>query len=205
MGKNLNKILIVEKTPHAFKIKDSLEKINNIVTDIEVDYNKALKSVKKTAPDIILIDLDEKNLKNGIDLAIEIKKIDDIPIIYTASLFDEKKLHNILKTNPVAYLIKPLNIDELKSNILLGLYKDKNLTRLSYDYYFDKENNKLYYNNELIKLGQKERQLIKILINAKGNIVSFKELEYKIWHNHKISNSTLRTLIYRLRLKLNYI
>ncbi|WP_417328617.1 response regulator [Halarcobacter sp.] len=210
----MNKVLIVEdETIVALEIKKVLEKLDFIVTDMATGYDSALESVKRTKPDIILMDIDLRDDKDGIDVAKQIQKTNNIPIIYTTAYSDEKTLNRAIETNPVTYLIKPFKRDELKSNILLGIYKsknevvpkiDKSLMRLGFDYYFDKENDKLYYKDMFIKLGLKERQLLRILIRANGAIVTFEDLEYKIWHNHTISNSTLRTLIYRLRSKLHY-
>lgn len=210
----MNKVLIVEdETIVALEIKKVLEKLDFIVTDMATGYDSALESVKRTKPDIILMDIDLRDDKDGIDVAKQIQKTNNIPIIYTTAYSDEKTLNRAIETNPVTYLIKPFKREELKSNILLGIYKsknevvpkiDKSLMRLGFDYYFDKENDKLYYKDMFIKLGLKERQLLRILIRANGAIVTFEDLEYKIWHNHTISNSTLRTLIYRLRSKLHY-
>ncbi|RXJ91847.1 DNA-binding response regulator [Arcobacter sp. CECT 8983] len=210
----MNKVLIVEdETIVALEIKKVLEKLDFIVTDMATDYGSALKSVKDNKPDIILMDIDLRDDKDGIDVAKQIQKTSNIPIIYTTAYSDEKTLNRAIETNPVTYLIKPFKRDELKSNILLGIYKsknavvpkiDKSLMRLGFDYYFDKEKDKLYYKDMFIKLGLKERQLLRILIRANGAVVTFEDLEYKIWHNHTISASTLRTLIYRLRSKLHY-
>lgn len=210
----MNKVLIVEdETIVALEIKKVLEKLDFIVTDMATGYDSALESVKRTKPDIILMDIDLRDDKDGIDVAKQIQKNNNIPIIYTTAYSDEKTLNRAIETNPVTYLIKPFKREELKSNILLGIYKsknevvptiDKSLMRLGFDYYFDKVNDKLYYKDMFIKLGLKERQLLRILIRANGAIVTFEDLEYKIWHNHTISNSTLRTLIYRLRSKLHY-
>ncbi|RXK05700.1 response regulator [Halarcobacter bivalviorum] len=210
----MNKVLIVEdETIVALEIKKVLENLDFKVTDTATDYDSALESVKNNKPDIILMDIDLRSDKDGIDVAKHIQINDNIPVIYTTAYSDEKTLNRAISTNPVSYLIKPFKRDELKSNILLGLYKskqvdktpiDKSLLKLGYDYYYDTQLDKLYYKDMFIKLGLKERQLLKILIKANGTIVTFEELEYKIWHNHTISSSTLRTLIYRLRSKLHY-
>ncbi len=49
-----------------------------------------------------------------------------------------------------------------------------------------------------------KKKLLTILVEAKGSIVSFSNLEYYIWPDAPVSNSALRTLIYRLRSKLEY-
>ena len=43
-----------------------------------------------------------------------------------------------------------------------------------------------------------------MLINAKGSIVTNKQIEYEIWGNNVISESSVRTLVWRLRTKLEY-
>ena len=210
----MKKILIVEdETIVALEIKKVLENLGFEITDTATDYNSALTSVEENKPDIILMDIDLRDSLDGIEVAKKINETHNIPIIYTTAYSDEKTLTRAIETNPVSYLIKPFKREELKSNILLGLYKsnldnkatiDESLLKLGFDYYYDKELNKLYYKDMLIKLGLKERQLIRLLIKANGEIVPFDELEYKIWHNHSISSSTLRTLIYRLRSKLHF-
>ena len=71
-------------------------------------------------------------------------------------------------------------------------------------YYYDIKNEALFYHDIPIKLGVKERQLLSVLISARGNIVSFDRLIYELWPDEFVSDSTLRTLIYRLRTKLEY-
>jgi len=101
----------------------------------------------------------------------------------------------------------------LKSTILLGLHKktmaegtvvDAYLTPLGSNYSYDLHGEQLFYNTIPIKLSINENLLLKILIEAKGKVISFTELEYFIWPNSPISRSTLRTLIYRTRAKLEY-
>ncbi len=43
-----------------------------------------------------------------------------------------------------------------------------------------------------------------ILVEARGSIVSLREMEYYIWPDAPVSNSTIRTLLYRLRAKIEY-
>ncbi len=210
---NKTKILIVED--HiiiALEIKQTLIKLNFDVTNTVTNYDSALNSIKTNRPDLIIIDIDLGKGKDGIEIAEKIQTIEDIPILYLTSFSDEKTLSRALKTNPVSYLVKPFNIEELKANIKLGLYKrknidtlniDKTLENLGFDYYYDKKFEKLYYKDLPIKLGIKEKVLLKVLIKAKGELITYEELEYQIWPNNTVSSSTLRTLIYRLRTKLS--
>lgn len=208
------KILIVEdEMIVALEMKRCLEKLNFEITNMAKNYNTAINSVRINKPDIILMDINLKNSKDGIETTKKIHSIDKIPVIYITAFCDENTINRAIETNPVSYLIKPFKREELKSNILLGLYK-KSQNNKSYSntsninlglgYYFSYDKNQLFYKELAIKLSIKENLLLKILIEARGKIVPFEELESFIWPANIVSKSTLRTLIYRLRSKLEY-
>ncbi|XPV68097.1 MAG: response regulator [Halarcobacter sp.] len=206
-----DKILIVEdESIIALQMKRTLEKFDFEITDTAIDYDSALNSIKQNRPDLILMDICLKNSKDGIEIVKEINIKDEIPVIYLSGQNDAETVNRAIATNPISYLAKPFNKEELKFNILLGLYKSKNekllankkdSISLGYEYYYNKD--KLFYKNEHIRLTKKELMLLKILLDAEGKIVDFKDLEKQIWPNKSICNSTLRTLIYRLKLKLD--
>ena len=208
------KVLIVEdETIIALEMKRTLERMNFEVTNMATNYNTALNSIRIKKPDIIIMDINLKNSKDGIDTAKKIQTISEIPIIYITAFSDEETVIRAIETNPVSYLTKPFKRDELKSNILLGLYKSKNNNKsiekpdnlhLGLGYYYDTDSNKLFYNEIPIKLSAKETNLLRLLIDAKGSIVTFEELEQELWNSNSVSESALRTLVYRLRSKLEH-
>ena len=208
------KILIVEdESIVALDIKKMLEKFDYEVTNTAVNSNEAVNSVMSNRPDLILMDVNLGKSKDGIDTAKEIKVLCDVPIIYLTAFSDEETIRRAIETKPVSYLIKPFKQDDLKSNIMLGLYKTRVLNEkpnnqkfvyLGDNYYFFKDKNELYYNSLSINLGRKEKLLLRMLVDSKGQIVRFEDIENIIWGSRIISDSTLRTLIYRLRAKLEY-
>ncbi len=207
------KVLIVEdEALVALDMKKTLEGFNFDVTDIANNSKTTLNSINSQRPDIILMDINLKGEKDGIDIATDIKKYMNIPVIYLTSYSDDNTISRAIQTNPVTYLLKPFRDEDLKSNILLGLYKssceenfmmDDNLLNLGNEYYYDYKNLKLFFRDEPVKLSKKESLLLKILIDSRGKTIKFKELENKIWPNINVSDSTLRTLIYRLRMRVN--
>ncbi len=209
------KVLIVEdEAIVALDLKSTLLKLGFKVTNVVTKYKDAIKSVQLDTPSIILMDINLNSEKDGIDIATDIKKSMNIPIIFLTAFSDDETISRAIKTDPVGYLIKPFNTEELKSTIMLGFYKfnnnisedrESNLIRLSSDYFYSKEPHlKIYYKQKEITLTQKERMLMEILIQANGQIVSFSSIEHYIWYDKVVSDSTLRTLIYRLRTKLDY-
>ncbi len=208
------KILVVEdETIVALDIKGGILKMGYEVTDTVTNYDDALNSIKINTPDFIIMDINLENSKDGIDTAHDIQKIANIPIIYLSAFSDDDTINRAVETNPLGYLIKPFKREELKTTIRLGLYKisnqnnmnfKSNCFKLGFDYYYDLAKEKLFYKSIPIRLSKNENQLLRILIDAKGGLVSFEDIEHAIWPDAPISDSTLRTLIYRLRTKLEY-
>ncbi|QDF30177.1 response regulator [Halarcobacter anaerophilus] len=209
-----SKILIVEdETIVALDIKKTLENLDFEITNTVTNYNSALNSVRVNKPDLILMDINLGQKYDGIDTVKKIHAIEKIPVIYVTAFTDEQTIKRAIQTNPVSYLVKPFKRDELKSNILLGLYKIskenndyKNIidVDIGLGYYYNYKENRLLYKEMPIKLSNNENLLLRILIEANNKVVTFEELEERIWPNNEISDSTLRTLVYRLRSKLEH-
>lgn len=210
----ITKILIIEdEIIVALDIKSALINLGYEVTSIATNHIEALENIKKNQPDIILTDINLENSIDGIDTVIEIQKTKNIPVIYLTAFSDDDTINRAIQTNPVGYLLKPFQTNELKSTILLAIYKSKQtVTQTTYNkykylgnnYFYDEENKKLYFKEVEIKLTQKESILLDILYKEKGKVVPFEAIEYLIWEDASVSDSTLRTLIYRLRSKLEY-
>lgn len=207
------KILIVEdETIVALDIKSAVKKLGFIVTQTVTNYDDALESVKENEPDIILMDINLKNSKDGIDTAKDIRKLKNFPIIFLTAYSDEETIKRAVKVDPAGYLIKPFKREELKSALLLALYKSQpkklkvnsSLKYLGESFYFDDKNGSLYCEEVPMKLSSNEKKLLKLLYDARNTIVSLEDIEYNIWPSEPISESSVRTLLYRLRTKLDH-
>ncbi len=207
------KILIIEdEAIVALDIKRIINNLGHDVVDIVSSFEDAIKSVKNNSPQLIFSDINLGKEKDGINIIEEIQKEKFIPVVYLTAYSDEETIQRAIRTNPLGYILKPFKKEDIKSTLLLSIYKLKTQTfdnnnsyeKLGFDYFYDLENEILFFKSEPIKLSLKEKKLLTILVEAKGNIVSFKYLEYILWPDAPISDSTLRTLIYRLRTKLNY-
>ncbi len=200
-------ILIVEDVSiTALEIKKSLIKMGYSVTDIVSSYEDALQSIKQKKPDIILLDIDLKSKKNGIELAKKISENDPIPFIYLTSDNNDDTMREASKTDPAAYLTKPFRREELKSNLMIVLNKiqQKNaLQSLGREYYYDNKSKKIYHKKVPIYLGSNERLFLQLLVESKGSIVPVNVIEEHLWgENAPLAENSLRNLVYRLRMKL---
>lgn len=204
---NKPKILIVEDNHIiALDIKQTLQNLNYTVTDIVRKESDVLNSIKTDEPNILLMDIDLKQKKNGVQIVNEIYKTKKIPVIYLSGIDDEELVNTALETKPAYYLTKPFNRIQLKSAIELVVdthYKNyTHFKKLGNDYSFDVQNKKLYYKEEIQKLGTKEVQLLNLLIEANGKVVLFETIENIIWDNQSVTNDAIRLLVSRLRRKL---
>ena len=210
---NKMKILIIEdEAIVALDIKRILTNLGQEVINTVFSFDEALKSIKENRPELIFSDINLGKGKDGIELIETIQKDDFIPVIYLTAYSDEETIERAIKTNPLGYILKPFKKEDIKSTLLLGLYRLKSqdfvsnndYIKLEDDYFYDLANEILFYKNEPIKLSPKEKKLLTILVEAKGHIVSFRYIEYLLWPDTVVCESNLRTLIYRLRTKLNY-
>lgn len=208
------KILIVEDEPIvALDIKNTIIKLGHNVTDTVTNYDDTISSVKENEPDIIFMDIHLENSKNGIETAEEIKKFKNIPIVYLTAFSDDDTMQKAIDTDPISYILKPFKRDELKSSIMLSIYKKNNLnkvildneyTPIGFDYYYDLKNDNLFFKDQPIQISINEKKFLRLLIAANGQIVPFATVEEYIWQNTNMSSSAFRTLVYRLRSKLNF-
>jgi len=206
------KILIVEdETVPAMDIKAQVEKLKCEVTAIVHTQKKVLSSIEENEPDIILMDIKLGKGQDGIEIAKQIQKTKNIPIVYITAFSDDITMQRAFATNPIGYIVKPFKQEDLNTNIQLAIYKLNRVPPkeinpdhyyLGEGFYFDMVEKELYYNDKFVKLGSKEITLLTMLIEANYIKVKNEYLEDEIWEGNKPSQSALRTLVYRLKGKL---
>lgn len=121
-----DKILIVEDNAIvAADVKSRVKRMGYSVTDCVARGTKAIESVKKEQPHLILMDIKLKGNLSGIETAAQIRSDFDIPIVYVTSYTDEQTLNKAKLTDPFGYIIKPFEDKELKTTLEIALHKHK--------------------------------------------------------------------------------
>jgi len=206
------KILIVEDNSiDANELKSMVAYAGHNVVAIARNYNHAIELITEHQPNLILLDINLHEKKNGIDIAKYINKNFNIPFIYLTADSNPKTIAKAKLTNPVGYFIKPYRESDIKANIEIALYKaysneeiidTQNKIDLGGGYYFDTVEQQLYYKALKIKLTKRERDLLKLLLNK--TLVTYETIEYTIWGDRPVGLGALRTLVSRLNEKLNF-
>jgi len=104
-------------------IASKLKTLGYTVIGQSKDGNASADQIGKLLPDLALVDLHLKDPLNGIDLAKKILTDFDIPVIFISSTADTHTLHSALPAQAYALVNKPFEIHDLKSSIILSLYK----------------------------------------------------------------------------------
>ncbi len=114
-------IYIVEDCPLiAASLKQLVVKLGHRVAGVSESYEDAVIQLKGHPVDMVITDIMLSGKKNGIDLGVYIKKYLNIPVIYQSSITDTAIVFDAMRTEPVAYLVKPVRRGEL-STALLGV------------------------------------------------------------------------------------
>jgi DNA-binding LytR/AlgR family response regulator len=117
------KILIVEdELIIAEDLANSLRKMNYEVIGIAMDFEEAIEIITSNTPDLMLLDINLGSEKDGIQLAEELNKKYQIAIIFTTSYADSATLERAKKVNPINYLVKPFQQEQLFTAIEIAMY-----------------------------------------------------------------------------------
>jgi DNA-binding response OmpR family regulator len=177
----------------------------------EADSGKfAWEIYKDKKPKILILDMNLPEI-NGLELAQKIRNLDKKCKIVI--LTDDTNVEDLLvaiKLHLTEYIIKPVNAEELAIIVRRAIDELKeddqkvNLLELANNFFWDKKLDKLYKNQKEIKLTKKETELLKLLSSKLNSTVPTEEIMNFIYDDATCSTSKFRTLLYRLKLKVNF-
>jgi DNA-binding LytR/AlgR family response regulator len=119
---NLIKILVVEdEMIIGAKISMQLTNLGYEVTGILPRGEDAILHLQENKPDIVLLDINLKGKLDGIDTAIQLQQIYNIPIIYLTANADDSTFNRAKITKPAAFISKPFKQLDLQRAIELTI------------------------------------------------------------------------------------
>ncbi len=118
------RILIVEDDPSsAFILQKILARGQYEMAGLAGSGVQARRMVEETKPDLLLMDINIAGDLDGVEVATEILRDHDLPLIYLTAYSDEATLARARRTAPFAYLLKPYREKEVLITIEMALYK----------------------------------------------------------------------------------
>lgn len=206
MENNVKVLLVEDDRNMSFIIKSSLEEIimGYTVTSVQ-NGAEALSVMNDNVFDIIVSDI-EMPVMNGIELALEIRKIlNDIPLLLITGKTSAKDVVEGYGAGADMYIKKPFLPDELDAHIK-ALLRMKKASPRQQDtikigkYIFDYTKRNLILGLNRIHLTSKEADVLNYLAKSQGEIVSRTEILSEIWgHDDYYTSRSLDVFLARLR------
>ncbi len=79
--------------------------------------------LKRENADLVLLDINLQGSLDGVDIAHQINKLHEIPIVFLTSNTDKKTIDRVKLTTPAGFIAKPYTVADLISNIEIALYR----------------------------------------------------------------------------------
>lgn len=114
-------ILVLEDVPETQEeIVAIIEDLGYNVSGTAVSYQEAMEAAHTTFPDVALCDINIIGHKDGIAFAQDLKKKNEVAIVYLTVETDPEVVDEALKVNPGAYIVKS-KMDEQNLGVQLQI------------------------------------------------------------------------------------
>lgn len=111
-------VLIVEDDMIiSMVLERMITKLGHTVVDKVITGHDAIDRATNLDPDLILMDIQLKDDIDGISAMQQIREKSEVPVIYITGNSDQYNLSRAQETNFVDYLVKPIQMNHLKSSI----------------------------------------------------------------------------------------
>ena len=201
------KILIVEDDEMLGNGLKSILQIQKYETYLVCSVKEAMEFFSNHEPDLCILDLWLPD-GNGFDLCRWIRKKSEMPVLFLTACEDESKTVEGLKCGGDDYVVKPFYMGELLARIRvakrLSKKEDEEIKKYQKDYLdVDFISRKVLIDQEEIHLTPIEFNLLKLLIEHRGKVLTHNYIQKEIWGYQDHSNqNALRVFMATLRRKI---
>lgn len=177
--------------------------------------NDALEIAKEYKIDLVFMDININGVHDGIECAKQLNQLYFIPILFTTAYGDSQTISEASETDIFGYLIKPFEPSDVEANLRIAIkrmqtlkqstaeeYKIKNeIVELGKSQKYNLISKTFTKNNKIIKLTKKEIDILYLLCKNINNNVSYDIFIKFVWEDKKVSSSTIRDTVSRLKRK----
>jgi len=194
--KNKPKILLVEDDANLGGLLKEFLEVKDFEVNLAVDGEQGLEQFQNSKFDLLILDIMMPKM-DGLTLAKKIRENDEnIPIIFLTALSLQKDKIEGFKIGADDYITKPFSMEELLYRIG-AIFKrfNQNDERKNNGiieigrYHYDYSKRTLTINDSVNKLTSKENQLLNLLVEKRGEMLSRSEALIKIWRVDNYFNS----------------
>ncbi len=206
--KNRSKILVVDDNPSVVAALGVLLEHSGYSVLSAGDARDGLRSAYEEHPDLIVLDIGLPD-RDGFTVLQRLREQTDVPILMLTARTMVKDRVRGLDEGADDYITKPFEMEELLARIRLHLRENHRRTpkkdRLVVDSHLtiDFNERRLTVDGAEVGLTPTEWRVLRRLVEADGEVVSFKELMQAGWNSdHYPDTRSIRVRISALRHKL---
>ena len=198
MNNNKYKILLVEDETNIVNFVTTLLETNNYQAIYARSYTTAKLLYASYIPDLVILDLGLPD-KDGSQLLTDIRqKEDTTPIIVLSARSDEREKVRLLDMGANDYITKPFGTEELLARIRSSLRQNRSCSKegrlpggsfesgglcIQYDA------RQVFLDGQEIKLTQTEYNILALLSENCGKVMTYAAIISAIWHESKNESS----------------
>lgn len=121
-----HKVVVVEDEGLiAADLEARLKTAGYIVPGTADSANKALQLIRRTSPDLVLMDIRLKGSVDGIEIADQVREQMDIPVVFLTAYEDRATLERAGRSQAFGYIKKPIASASLKGSIEMAIAKHR--------------------------------------------------------------------------------
>lgn len=200
-------ILIIEDDPSLSRFLSTTLAAQGYAVTTAMRADEALARVALDDPALILLDLGLPD-GDGLMLLPELKARCDAQVLVVSARVQECDKISALDAGAEDYLTKPFSVAELLARLRVAQRRRLEAMPVAQQYAVgelrvDLEKHQVWLANEALKLTPKEFQLLAILAQSRGRVVTHAQLLQAIWGRHHSDDTHyLRIYLRQLRQKI---
>lgn len=173
------------------------------------DFQSVTKEIFQFQADLVLMDI-SLPFYNGFYWCQELRKTSEVPILFLSSASDNMNMVMAMNLGADDFVGKPFDLPVLVAKIqalLRRSYQFGGSPSYTYgDYRLSPQENRLFYQEQLVELTPNETKLLALLFLNQGKVVSRESLIEKLWESDAfIDKNTLAVNMTRMRKKLSAV
>jgi two-component system KDP operon response regulator KdpE len=202
-----SQVLIIEDDPHIIAFLQSTLQTARYQVDTANRLETAIRKLDDYRPALILLDLGLPD-GNGDDLLKQLRQFSDVPVLILSARSQENDIVGCLDAGADDYLVKPIGASELLARVRVALRHSAVMSQrdqiiqsdaLTIDLY----QRKVLLNQTEIHLPPKEYELLAMLAQAQGKVVTHRKLLAEVWGAEFVDHTHyLRIHMGKLRAKI---
>ena len=205
---SMTNVLIIDDETQIRKFLDIALRAQGYKTLLAENGQKGLELLALQGADLVILDLGLPDL-DGFEVLSELRAWSHVPVIVLSVRSDDIEKVKLLDAGANDYVTKPFSVQELMARIRVLLLQFQNAVIESVIFddgslKIDFSQRQVFLNQQLVSLTRKEYQLLNLLAQHKGQLITQPQILKDLWGpSHQEDTHYLRILVAKLRAKLN--